>query len=98
MNAGSKGTKKCQREWGDHLIAVRYRRDTVSRSLLTTVEIVVDRRAEFGSTAKNISRDKPVALRVDYAEADLRLKVKSAGARWSKQLKLWITTYSVAQN
>jgi len=101
MIAASKGTRKVQREWSDHLLAVRYRRDSASRSLLTTVEIVIDHRAELGSStnraAENFSRDKPVALQIDYAEADLRFSAKNARARWSKQLKLWITTYSVAQ-
>jgi len=90
MIAGNKGMRKYQREWGDHLVTVRYCRDTAAQSLLTTVERVVDRRAELGDMAKNFSRDKPIALRIGYAETDLRLKVKNAGACWSHQLKLWI--------
>jgi len=31
MIAGNKGMRKYQREWGDHLVTVRYCRDTASQ-------------------------------------------------------------------
>ncbi len=39
---GRNGTKKLLRQYGDRLLRVRYRYDSVTRRRLTTVELIVD--------------------------------------------------------
>lgn len=42
INAGNQGSRKYLRVWGDKLLNVRYREN--GRSIVTTIEIVVDDR------------------------------------------------------
>jgi len=40
LRAGQNGTKKLQRKYGNRLLAVRYRYDSVRRLRLKTVELI----------------------------------------------------------
>jgi len=42
LNAGTPGTRRYQRKFGDDLVCVRYRTDEAGRRRLTTVEIIVE--------------------------------------------------------
>lgn len=89
----SPGAQRFLREWGDKLVAVRYR-DAGANTTLTTIEIVVDQRTRSPGASTNRPlrhyREQIVALQVDYEETKLRENLKQRGARWSRQLKLWL--------
>lgn len=95
------GAQRFKRQWGDKLIAVRYRHDSVHNELITTIEIEVDRRpapekgicqrAHLAARRANI-----VALTISFNENDLRHRVKQAGAKWSKVGKLWLISRNTA--
>ena len=95
IRANQQGAKRFKRQWGDKLIAVRYRLDENASEFITTIEIEVDRRPkpEPGHSQKALlaaQRMEVVAIHVDYKEFELRSEIKSAGARWSQQLRLWL--------
>ncbi len=92
---GQKGSIRYLQEWGEKLVNVRYRRSVETNEIVTTIEVVMDRRpiAPPGSQIKGYlaaRAQEPVAVMIGYQEVDLRQKVKQACARWSKQPSLWI--------
>ncbi len=98
---GQKGSIRFLKEWGEQLVNVRYRKDIQNNQMLTTIEIVVDKRPipKPGTQYQGYIAQRnqhPVAIRVNYQEEALRAQIKQAGAVWSKQLKLWITTRNTA--
>lgn len=99
LPAGQYGTKKHQRQWQDQLIAVRYRRDPKTHDVLTIKEIIVDRKTAGHAKSPGYRRrtNEVVALHIAYCEAKLRAKVKATGARYSKQIKPWITTTAIVR-
>ncbi len=95
---GKPGTKRFVREWGDSLVAVRYRRNQRTSETLTTIEIIVDRRDYQGQSFNqaatlSLRKQQIVAIFIDYSEVQQRQKAKQLGARWSAQLKLWLLKY-----
>lgn len=94
---GKPGTKRFVREWGDALVAVRYRKNESCREMLTTIEVIVDRRSHQPGINQNAflsyRKQQIVAIFIDYNESQQRLKAKKLGARWSAQLKLWLLKY-----
>ena len=95
IRPGQHGSHRFLDEWGDKLIAVRYRKDT--DRVFTTIEIIVDERPASTATHRVLQltgRNRAVALRVDYDEYELRHRVKMAGGRWSPELKLWLLPYN----
>ena len=97
LRPGGHGTRKFVREWGEKLIAVRYRELPARQKTLTTIEIVVDERDAmpgFSQHAYNAEKEtKIVALRIGYEELRLRKEIRRRGAVWSPQLKLWLLRY-----
>jgi hypothetical protein len=88
LRPGDPGTKCRQEEFGDRLVAVRYRYDEEKSRRYTTVEIIVDDRAWTPGTHVN-DPDRLVCLRVGYAEETTRRSVRSAGGRWDAAAKVW---------
>lgn len=93
LQPGQHGTHRFLDEWGDKLVAVRYRKTKDKSRAYTTIEIIVDERVVSTSTLNNralnmTGRNRSVAIRVHYEESELRHKIKMAGAKWSPQLKL----------
>jgi hypothetical protein len=79
LKPGQKGTVRLQEKYGDALLCVRYRFDEQTGDNVTTVEIVVDRRAR----KKPLFLDAElIAVAVAYDEKALREKLKAAGGRW----------------
>ena len=93
------GTKRLTRQYGDKLVSVRYRKAVDPNLIYTTVEIIVDQRHYTpGVThvpAKSVQDSQRVPIQITYYEKDLRDKVKSAGAFWDVEKKLWYLEYSV---
>ena len=99
MAAGTNGTNRLQRQWGEKLVCVRYR-ETQGR-ILTTIEIVIDDCKKLPQNSQHQGRtvrrnQSIVAVKVDYAESDLRADIKRLGGKWSKALKLWLVPYGIA--
>lgn len=91
------GTKRFVKQYGDKLVAVRYRKGTKPNNIYTTVEIIVDTKSyEPGishtpvQSAKSIEQ---VPLSIGYEEVDLRQILKSAGARWDAKERRWYLSY-----
>ncbi len=98
MKPGKKGTQRFVREWGENLVAVRYREEPKKKKVFTTIEIIVDERDKSPTPVNRhkqlaIERKKVVAVSVKYQETELRHRLKERGARWSQQLKLWLVQY-----
>lgn len=92
------GTKRLTRQYGDSLVAVRYRKGINPDNIYTTVEIIVDARPYIpGVTHVKPQRSKSaalVALQIAYSEMELRQRVKEAGAYWDVGKKAWLLEYS----
>lgn len=86
---GQNGTKRYRQEYGAALVCVRYRTDA-NRRRYTTVEIVVDERALPGpAIAGELDDGDVIAVRIEYHEAELRARVKQAGAKWDSEQRVW---------
>ncbi|GAB1270007.1 hypothetical protein NBRC116493_32600 [Aurantivibrio infirmus] len=101
--AGEKGSVRFLDEWGDNLLAVRYREDVERGLILTTVEVVVDERTKMSKNRQQIgylkSRSRSlVFIRIGYHGRELQTKAKAAGARWDKNKKQWCMKYQSAIN
>jgi len=90
LSPGQNGTKKLVARYGERLICVRYRYDAQLCVRHKTVELVVET-TPWKPRARSARRDPNdmVYVRIDYAEADMREKVKAAGAIWRARYKLW---------
>ena len=94
LRPGQKGTKRLLEKYGDRLVCVRYRYDSVSGKRYTTVELL---EAESKWTTKNASskgeitntETRKLGVRIEYWETDLRQKAKEVGAIWRPRQKLW---------
>ena len=101
IRPGQAGSHRFLDEWGDRLVAVRYRKAGNPNRIYTTIEVIVDERQAstpvLSTRAFNMTgRNRAVAIRVHYEENELRQKIKAAGAKWSPQLKLWLLRYTDA--
>jgi hypothetical protein len=82
---GQKGTKQLVVEYGERLVAVRYREDPNGRKRYKTAEIIV---AEMDWDPPPGPEDR-VQIRVAWEEEELRGRVKQAGERWRPDTKTW---------
>jgi len=98
LRPGQKGTKRLLEKYGDRLVCVRYRYDSVSGKRYTTVELL---EAQSNWTAKDgpskgeitNAETRKLDVRIDYWETELREKAKAAGAIWRPRHKLWEMAY-----
>jgi hypothetical protein len=84
LRPGQNGTKQLVAEFGERLVAVRYREDPSGRKRYKTAEIIV---AEMDWDPPPDPEDR-VQIRVAWEE-ELRAKVKQAGGRWRPDTKTW---------
>ena len=98
LNAGRPGTKFYEKQYGKNLLCVRHRHDENRDELLTTVEIIVQRRLPKGKydVYSNQDHGTPVEVKIAFNETELRQLVKEAGARWNNDNKTWQLPYSEA--
>lgn len=90
------GAKRFANEWGDQLVAVRYREH--DGKILTTIELVVDERRGGVKTQTqgswlSLRNQTVVALKVAPSERELRRKIIKHNGVWSNQLRLWLCRY-----
>ncbi len=89
LRPGDSGSHRFLDEWGDKLVAVRYRKSDCGKQIYTTIEVIVDQRDASPPSHRILQmtgRNRAVAIRVHYEEQELRQKIKAAGAKWSPQL------------
>ena len=101
---GEHGTLKYQKRFGERLVVVRYRRDRAKSKIYTTVELIVDERddaiehldpeidqARVQCPSESSTPNPPlmVAVKIKYYEVELRTQIKSAGAWWDQEVKVW---------
>ncbi len=90
IRPGAPGTAKSLRDWGDRLVAVRYRYSDDPPTRFTTIELVV------AAAPWKISPTRQVFVEVRSWEWDLREKVKAAGGRWVPKAARWRMRYDRA--
>ena len=96
LKPGQNGTKKLQAKYGDRLVAVRFRYDAAARRRLKTVELI-EEVLPWDPPAPRPNRAELVAIRLSFDEIDLRESVKSAGAMWLPERKLWRLPYRLVE-
>src|SRR5439155_17080 len=82
LKPGRKGTKQLLAQYGDRLVCVRYRHDTQQKKRFKTVELIVAEWA-WEPPVPQIPADHRVALRMCFAEVELRERVKQARGKWN---------------
>ncbi len=92
LKPGRKETKQLLAQYGDRLVCVRYRHDTQQKKRFKTVELIVAEWA-WEPPVPQIPADQIVALRIGFAEVDLRERVKQAGGKWNPRQKVWELCY-----
>jgi hypothetical protein len=92
LKPGQKGTKQLLAQHGDSLVCVRYRYDTERKKRFKTMELIVAER-DWSPPPPRFADDAVVAVRVAFAETELRQRVKAAGGRWKADRKLWELRY-----
>ena len=93
---GENGTKLLLRQYGDQLVCVRYRYDRLKRKSYKTVELIVEVKDWIPDTL--VRPDKPVSIRVDFNEIELRSLIKNAGGYWNPKKKVWVLSYMTAHD
>jgi hypothetical protein len=92
LKPGQKGTKRLLAQYGDRLICVRYRYDARQKKRFKTVELLVAERP-WQPSKPPVAPDQIVALRVAFAEAAVRNRVKHAGGTWNPERRVWKLRY-----
>jgi hypothetical protein len=92
LKPGQRGTKALAKKYGDNLVCVRFRYDEVTRQRLKTIELVVER-ANWEPPEPKYSPSRPVPLRIEGYELELRSQVKAAGGRWNPEKQLWFVKF-----
>lgn len=86
LRPGQRGTKRWVAQYGDQLLAVRYRYDRTRHKRYTTVELIV-------AEARWAPATTLVGVRVAWDENELRRQVKAAGGRWDPARRVWDLPY-----
>ena len=93
LDPGQDGTKKLVRQFGPHLVCVRYRQDRTAGRRYTTVEIVVD----SGPMPDDQRASRALLVRLRPTETALRQAVVAAGGLWDPRQRAWQLKKSVIQ-
>ncbi len=96
---GQAGTKKFAARYGDRLVCVRYRYDSDKGCRHKTVELIVETVPWKARGRRPRRRDEEmVAVRIGYAETELRERAKRRGAIWRPNHRLWEMRWLDAKN
>jgi hypothetical protein len=98
LRPGQSGTKKLLERYGERLVRVRYLYDETNGLRLKTVELVVES-VPWHPRPRHLRRrdDEIVAVRIAWAETDLRERAKRLGALWRPAHKVWEITWANAK-
>src|SRR5215471_20315786 len=89
LKPGQKGTRQLLSQYGDRLVCVRYRYDAQQKERFKTVELIVAER-ERELPPPRFAADTIVAVRVSFAEVELREQVKQTGGKWNRSRKVGV--------
>ena len=92
LRPGDMGTRRLLEQYGEQLIRVCYRIDKIAHKRYTTVELVVDEKPYIATKP-----DIFAWVKVNYDEFEARQKLKTAGAKWIIEEKVWIVHYDIAK-
>ena len=92
LKPGQNGTKKFVKEYGDALVCVRYRYDTVTRKQYKTIEIIVSE-SDWTPPPAKYSDSTLVPLKISIKETVAQEQVRAVGGRWDQGKKLWFVPY-----
>jgi hypothetical protein len=87
LKPGRKGTKRLVEQYGNALLCVRYRHDTIRGLRLKTVELVVEEKPY--RPWLRYRDDDIVSVIVSYSETELRDRLKKACGKWNSGERLW---------
>jgi hypothetical protein len=91
VKPGQKGSKRLVEQYGDRLLCVRYRYDSLRGVRLKTIEIIVEERPWQPPFR---FRDEDVApVTVAFGETALREKLRKLRAIWDPEAKVWMVRY-----
>jgi hypothetical protein len=96
LYAGQAGTQKWVKEYGEKLIAVRYKYDATIDQKMITVELVADIQ-DWKKNDQRIPHNKKVRLKIMYGEMDLGIKIRSAGGIWNRKDGVWECRYGAVK-
>ena len=102
LRPGEKGTRALVQEHGHRLVCVRYRYDAAARMRYKTVELIVEQVPWEGARAADPERrpGRPpslVGVRVAWDDRALQQRIKDAGGRWVRRLRLWVLPLTAAK-
>jgi hypothetical protein len=92
LQPGMRGTKKLVTKYGDRLVCVCYRYDAALGKRYKTVELI-EEEADWIPQRQAMPADTRVAVRVAYAETEVRQAVKAAGGWWNSAQQVWELRY-----
>jgi hypothetical protein len=96
---GQAGTRRYVERYGDRLVCVRYRYDIENGRRHKTVELIVETVPWSPRDRRPRRRDEEmVAVRIGYAETELRERAKRLGALWRPHHRLWEMRWLDAKN
>jgi hypothetical protein len=97
LRPGQGGTKKLVERYGERLVRVRYLYDK-DNGRLKTVELIVES-VPWRPRPRHLRRrdDEIVAVRIAWAETDLRERARRLGAVWRPAQKLWEMSWGSAK-
>jgi len=93
LKPGQNGTRRLVEKYGDALLCVRYRYDEIRDVRLKTVEIIVEERP--GKAAPRLRDSDQVLVEVPFTMKALRERLKSVGARWDADERVWRMRYGL---
>lgn len=85
LQPGQKGTRALVRRYGDQLVCVRYRYDSLRRKRYKTVELIVDEQDWIPGV--RFAAEQWVMVKVGSNEGELHEAVKKVGGFWNPEKK-----------
>ena len=93
LKPGQKGTKRLVEQYGDSLLCVRYRYDSIRGVRLKTAEIIVEEKP--WQPPSSFKDGDIVPITVAFEEIALRAKLQKMRAKWDPDMKIWRVPYRV---
>ena len=75
-------------KYGDQLLHVRYKYDATNRKSYITVELIAESQNWYTKEIR-MHPNKVVKIKVAYGEVDIGTQIRSLGAIWNREEKVW---------
>jgi len=96
LKPGENGTVRLVERFGNTLLCVRYRYDSIRNMRIKTAEIIVEERP--GRGVPRLRETDNVLVQIPFAMKALRDRLKSVGAKWDPTQKLWHVQWGLIRN